>query len=181
MRAPRLLESVSAGSIIVLVVALAILIAAEIGDDDGGGAGGADTAADSGDQLEVRVDRVVDGDTVEVRIDGRTEDVRYIGIDTPESVKPDSPVECYGPQASDFNHELVEGRTVRMQLGEEPRDQYDRLLVYVRLGDTFVNAELIRRGYATTLTIPPNDRYAGLFAKLEREASAAGRGLWGEC
>lgn len=129
----------------------------------------------------VPVTRVVDGDTVEVRLDGREEDVRYIGVDTPETVKPDTPVQCFGPQASSFNHRLVEGRQVRLVFGEERRDVYGRLLAYVYLGDRFVNAELVRRGLARTLTIPPNDRFAGRFKALEIAAARAGRGLWGAC
>lgn len=127
------------------------------------------------------VSRVVDGDTVEVRLGGETEDVRYIGVDTPETVKPGAPVDCFGPQASAFNHRLVEGRRVRLVLGEERRDVYGRLLAYVYLGDRFVNAELVRRGLARTLTIPPNDRYAARLKQLEIAASRAGRGLWGAC
>ena len=129
----------------------------------------------------VVVSRVVDGDTVEVRLDGETEDVRYIGVDTPETVKPGAPVDCFGPQASAFNHRLVEGRRVRLVLGEERRDVYDRLLAYVYLGDRFVNAELVRRGLARTLTIPPNDRYAPFLRRLELAAARAGRGLWAAC
>lgn len=129
----------------------------------------------------VPVTRVVDGDTVEVRLDGETEDVRYIGVDTPETVKPGAPVDCFGPQASAFNHQLVEGRQVRLVFGVERRDVYDRLLAYVYLGERFVNAELVRRGLARTLTIPPNDRYAERLKRLEIAASRAGRGLWGAC
>ncbi len=129
----------------------------------------------------VEVTRVVDGDTVEVTLDGVTEDVRYIGVDTPESVKPGEPVECFGLEAGDFNESLVEGERVRLVFGVERRDPYDRLLAYVYLGDRFVNAELVRRGYATTLTIAPNDRFADLFERLERRAGAAGRGLWSAC
>jgi micrococcal nuclease len=127
------------------------------------------------------VTRVVDGDTVEVQIDGETEDVRYIGVDTPETVKPGAPVDCFGPQASDFNHRLVERRRVRLVFGVERRDQYGRLLAYVYLGNRFVNAELVRRGLAETLTIPPNDRFAARFKRLEIAAARAGRGLWGAC
>jgi micrococcal nuclease len=127
------------------------------------------------------VSRVVDGDTVEVRLDGREEDVRYIGVDTPETVKPDTPVQCFGPQASDFNHGFVEHRQVRLVFGAERRDVYGRLLAYVYLGDRFVNAELLRRGLARTLTIPPNDRFARRFKRLETAAARAGRGLWGAC
>jgi micrococcal nuclease len=125
--------------------------------------------------------RAVDGDTIEVRLDGRLEDVRYIGVDTPETVKPDTPVQCFGPRASKFNHRLVEHRTVRLTFGVERRDVYGRLLAYVHLGHRFVNALLVRRGLARSLTIPPNDRFAPLFKRLELGAARAGRGLWGVC
>jgi micrococcal nuclease len=129
----------------------------------------------------VYVTRVVDGDTIEVDLDGQKEDVRYIGVDTPETVKPDTPVQCFGPQASSFNHALVEHRRVRLVFGVERRDIYGRLLAYVYLGDRSVNATLVRRGLARTLTIPPNDRFANRFKRLEIAASRAGRGLWGAC
>jgi micrococcal nuclease len=128
-----------------------------------------------------RVVRAVDGDTIEVRLGGELEDVRYIGVDTPETVKPESPVECFGPRASGFNHRLVEGRRVRLVFGVERRDVYGRLLSYVYLGHRFVNAELLRRGFARTLTIAPNDRFAERFKRLEIAAARAGRGLWGAC
>lgn len=131
--------------------------------------------------VEALVTRVVDGDTVEARIDGEVEDVRYIGVDTPETVKPDTPVQCFGPRASAFNHRLVEGRRVRLVFGVERRDAYGRLLAYVYLGRRFVNASLVRRGLARTLTIPPNDRFAPLLRGLELGAARAGRGLWGGC
>jgi micrococcal nuclease len=127
------------------------------------------------------VTRVVDGDTFEARIGGRIEDVRLIGVDTPETVKPGTPVQCYGPPASHFTHQLLEGRTVRLVFGVERRDVYGRLLAYVHLGGRFVNAILIRRGLARTLTIPPNDRYAPRLRGLESSAARAGRGLWGAC
>ena len=127
------------------------------------------------------VTRAVDGDTIEVRLGGRLEDVRYIGVDTPETVKPDTPVQCFGPRASKFDHRLVEHRTVRLTFGVERRDVYGRLLAYVHLGRRFVNAILVKRGLARTLTIPPNDRFAPLFRRLELGAARAGRGLWGAC
>jgi micrococcal nuclease len=127
------------------------------------------------------VTRVVDGDTVEVELEGEIEDVRYIGVDTPETVKPGAPVDCFGPQASSFNHDLVERRRVRLVFDDERRDHYDRLLAYVYLGDRFVNAELVRRGLAQTLTIPPNDRFAEQLKRLEIAAARAGRGLWSAC
>ena len=125
--------------------------------------------------------RAVDGDTIEVLLDGHGEDVRYIGIDTPETVKPGTPVQCFGPQAHRFNSRRVAHRRVRLVFGEERRDVYGRLLAYVYLGRRFVNAELARRGLARTLTIPPNDRFARRFKRLQTGAARAGRGLWGAC
>jgi micrococcal nuclease len=127
------------------------------------------------------VTRAVDGDTIEVQLDGAEEDVRYIGVDTPETVKPGASVDCFGPQASEFNHRLVERERVRLVFDEERRDVYGRLLAYVYLDGRFVNGELIRRGLARTLTIPPNDRFAGHLKGLEMAAARAGRGLWGAC
>jgi micrococcal nuclease len=130
-----------------------------------------------------RVVRVVDGDTIAVRLHGRRERVRYIGVDTPESVKPGTPVECFAHAASDANARLVAGRRVRLVLGRERRDRYGRLLAYVyRVSDgRFVNAELVRDGYAHTLTIPPNDRFAARFAALQALARRHRRGLWRAC
>jgi micrococcal nuclease len=125
--------------------------------------------------------RAIDGDTIEARIDGALEDVRYIGVDTPETVKPGTPVQCFGPRASAFNHRLVEGRRVRLVFGVERRDVYGRLLAYVYLDRRLVNATLVRRGLARSLTIPPNDRLAPLFRRLELRAARSGRGLWGAC
>jgi micrococcal nuclease len=130
---------------------------------------------------EAQVIRVVDGDTVEARIGDEVEDVRLIGIDTPESVQPDAPVECFGPRAARTTTALLEGRRVRLVFGVERRDVYGRLLAYVYLGPRFVNALLVRRGLARSLTIPPNDRFAPLFERLELAAGRAGRGLWGAC
>ena len=127
------------------------------------------------------VTRVIDGDTIEASFSGRIEDVRLIGIDTPETVKPDEPVQCFGPQASAFTHRLLEGATVRLTFGVEERDTYGRMLAYVRRGKQFVNATLVRRGFARTLTIPPNDRFAPQLRLLELSAARAGRGLWGSC
>jgi micrococcal nuclease len=146
-------------------------------------------SAESPETLSALVTDVVDGDTIEVELaGGRSEDVRYIGIDTPETVKPGSPVECGGPRAHHTNERLVGRRQVTLRLGDERRDDYGRLLAYVYLptagrkgGKLFVNAELVRRGLARTLTIAPNDDYAALFGRLAARAGRAGRGLWGTC
>jgi micrococcal nuclease len=125
--------------------------------------------------------RVVDGDTIEARIGGVVEDVRLIGVDTPETVKPGTPVQCFGLTASHFTKRQLEGRRVRLVFGVERRDVYGRLLAYAYLGDRFFNPILVRHGLARSLTIPPNDRFAGRFRRLELGAARAGRGLWGAC
>jgi micrococcal nuclease len=133
--------------------------------------------------LRGRVVRVTDGDTIRVALGGRVERVRYIGIDTPEEVKPGTPVQCYARRAAAENARLVAGRRVRLVLDVEPRDRFGRLLAYVyRDGDgLFVNETLVRGGFARTLTIPPNVRFADRFARLARQAREAGRGLWSAC
>ncbi len=155
---------------LLLAAALLILRPWEASRGDGGPA-----------SAKAFVIRAVDGDTIEVRVGGKREDVRYIGVDTPETVKPDTPVQCFGPRASTFNHHLVERHRVRLVFGVERRDVYGRLLAYVYLGDRFVNAILVERGLARTLTIPPNDRFAPAFQRLELHAARAGLGLWGAC
>jgi micrococcal nuclease len=132
---------------------------------------------------QAQVLRVVDGDTIRVRLDGHTERVRYIGIDTPESVKPGTPVQCFAKRASKANSALVAGRTVRLVGDVEQRDRYGRLLAYVyREPDgAFVNARLVRDGYARTLTIAPNVAHARELADLARAARQERRGLWSAC
>ncbi|MFC1499974.1 thermonuclease family protein [Candidatus Zixiibacteriota bacterium] len=125
------------------------------------------------------VDRVIDGDTIVVDFGSRTETVRYIGVDTPETVHPTRGVEPYGKAASDFNRSLVEGRWVHLAFDVEQRDYYGRLLAYVYTDSLFVNAELLRRGYAQLMTVPPNVRHVDEFVALQRVAREAGAGLWG--
>ncbi len=155
------------------------------GASGSGPAAGATRPEAPGGRLPAQVVRVVDGDTVHVRRAGASADetVRYIGVDTPESVKPGTAVECFAKAASARNATLVAGQRVTLVVGTEPRDRYGRLLAYVfRDSDgRFVNAELLRGGFARTLTIPPNDRYAARFAALQATARAAGRGLWARC
>lgn len=171
----------TAGALALLGLLVYLLLAGA--DDSGtpGGAGVAPAGTAAREPVRARVARVVDGDTIAVALDGGTEDVRYIGVDTPETVKPDEPVQCYGPEASAFNHRLVDGETVRLVFDRELRDVYGRLLAYVHVGGTFVNAELVRDGYARTLEIPPNTAEADRLAKLEQAAGEAGIGLWGAC
>jgi micrococcal nuclease len=164
-----------------LLVALAVVLAAALA---GGGALQLGEDSSAGEQpRRATVLRVVDGDTILVRLDGRRERVRYIGIDTPESVAEQGAPECYGRAAAAENRRLVAGRTVTLATDAEERDRFGRLLAYVRRAPDglFVNAELVRHGFASTLRIAPNVRYAGRFASLERDARRAGRGLWGAC
>ncbi len=128
------------------------------------------------------VSRVVDGDTFRIDVGGGRDDiVRMIGVDTPETVKPNAPVESYGQEASEFTKRLLTGKTACIERDVGERDRFDRLLAYVYLEDgTFVNEKLLEEGLATVLTIPPNTRYEGELAAAEREARKAGRGLWAE-
>jgi micrococcal nuclease len=144
---------------------------------------GPPTSGGGSPSSEGRVTRVVDGDTIHVSLGGQDETVRYIGIDTPESVKPGTPVQCFAKAASAANERLVDGRRVRLAFDAERRDRYGRLLAYVyRDGDdAFVNARLVEDGYARTLTIPPNVRFADRFASLARSAREQRRGLWRAC
>ena len=125
--------------------------------------------------LAERVRRVVDGDTIVLSSGER---VRYIGIDTPETKDPRRPVEFMGREASEYNRRLVEGKVVRLEYDLDRRDRYGRTLAYVYVDSVFVNAELVRQGFAQVSTFPPNVRYQELFLKLQKEAREAGRGLW---
>jgi micrococcal nuclease len=154
----------------------------------GGCGGGGGEPTPSAHAIQANVVRVVDGDTIVASVEGDDQYVRYIGVDTPETVKPGTPVQCYGPQASAENHRLVEGRTVRLVFDRERRDDYGRLLAYVYTRAThgakssrFVNATLVRDGYARTLTIAPNTAHASLLGRLQARAGKAGRGLWTAC
>lgn len=129
-------------------------------------------------ELEGMVVRVVDGDTIHVKLGERVEKVRYIGVDTPEIQHPTRGEEPGGRQAAEVNRRLAGGQRVRLELDVQARDRHGRLLAYVWVGDLMVNAELVRLGYAQVITVPPNVRHRELLAKLQREAREAGRGLW---
>jgi micrococcal nuclease len=171
-------RAISAGSVLLLALLVWLLAEGPRESEDESGDG---TAAPLTRPARAEVLRVVDGDTIEVELDGEEEDVRYIGVDTPETVKPGAPVGCFGPEASERNHELVEGRVVRLVFDRELRDDYGRLLAYVYADGRLVNAELVAGGYARTLEIEPNTSRAPQLARLEERASVAGRGLWSAC
>jgi micrococcal nuclease len=125
------------------------------------------------------VTRVVDGDTIRVEIAGEEFRLRYIGIDTPETVDPRRPVQCFGQEASERNRQLVEGQVVGLEKDISDVDSFDRLLRYVWVGDQMVNATLVEEGYALASTYPPDVRYSDLFASLQAQARQNESGLWG--
>lgn len=145
--------------------------------------------------LEGSVVYVVDGDTIHVRLGDRVEKVRYLGVNAPEIPHRPGRGEARGgggrgrpghfqrgaaagDAARRINLELVSGKRVRLELDRQARDAHKRLLAYVWVGDTMVNAELVKRGYAEVMSIPPDFHHRALFATLEAEAREAGRGLW---
>ena len=131
-----------------------------------------------------RVTRVIDGDTIEVKLGGDTERVRLLAIDTPETHHPTKPVQCYGKEASAHTTELLPaGTDVRLERDEEERDDYGRLLAYVyRSSDgLFVNLDLVQQGYASLLTIRPNVAHLRDFTAAESTARSQSLGLWGQC
>ena len=127
-----------------------------------------------------RVLRVVDGDTIHIDSHGTDETVRYIGIDTPETKKPDTPGQPFGPEASALNARLVAGKTVCLERDISERDRFGRLLRYVWLKDgTLVNERLLSEGLATVTTFPPDVKYVeSRYLPAQEAARAAGRGVW---
>jgi len=119
-----------------------------------------------------RVVRVIDGDTVQLRGVGR---VRLIGVDTPERGR------CFEDAATRFTQAQIGGRRVRYEIGDEEQDRYGRTLAYLYRSGRMHNLALVQRGFAETLTIPPNDRFAKRFARAERRARRTGLGRWGSC
>ncbi len=158
-----------------LAVVVALLVA---------GCAGRSTPGDGAEAGSAKVVRVVDGDTIVVLLDGAEERVRLLGIDTPESVDPRSPVDCFGKEAAAHTASLLPpGTPVRLVRDVEARDRYDRLLAYVYRADdgTFVNLRLVEEGYAAVLTYPPNVAHADEFVAAAGKAREAGRGLWSAC
>jgi|SRR3989344_3222001 len=126
----------------------------------------------------VKVTRVIDGDTIEIE---GGQKIRYIGINTPETVDPQSPVQCFGSEATFKNRELVEGRAILIEKDVSETDKYRRLLRYVYIGDIFVNEYLVRQGFAYASTFPPDVKYQEQLRQAEQEARQNQKGLWGQC
>lgn len=122
-----------------------------------------------------KVTNVVDGDTFKIE-SGET--VRMIGIDTPETVHPSKPIQCYGKEASLKTEELIEGKEIRLEKDISEKDKYGRLLRYVYVGDIFVNEYLVKEGYAISSSYPPDIKYQDKFVEAQRLAQEENNGLW---
>ncbi len=129
-------------------------------------------------RVRARVVKVVDGDTIEIEGGAR---VRYIGVDTPETVKPATPVQCFGKEASAKNKELLEGKIVELEKDVSETDRYGRLLRYVYIGDIFVNKYLVDEGFAYSSSYPPDVKYQEIFKEAQKAAQDAKKGLWAGC
>ena len=142
------------------------------------------TVAPGALEANATVDFVVDGDTIDAIIDEEEVRIRLIGIDTPETKRPNTPIECFGPEATAFTESLLPvGTPIRIERDTVNRDDFGRLLGYVYRAEdgVFVNYEAIRQGFATPLTIEPNDTYVELFVDAARSAESADLGLWSAC
>jgi endonuclease YncB( thermonuclease family) len=143
-----------------------------------------DTSTSSAVVVEERgmVTRVIDGDTIEVEfLDGELALVRYIGVDTPEQAKENTPAECFYQEATRRNEELVAGREVRLVRDVSSVDQYGRLLRYVYVGEDFINLRLVAEGYAEPVTFPPDVAKVEEFRQVEIVARNERIGLWAYC
>ena len=139
------------------------------------------SGASNGNPLAT-VTRVVDGDTAHVLFRGRDVTVRFIGVDTPETVAPGQPIECYGPEASHFAKQQLTGQRIRLEFDVDRIDPFGRTLAYLWMHDgSLFNETLVRRGFATVATYPPDTRYVQRFEAAQRAAKATARGLWGVC
>ncbi len=184
-QAARATRGVVAAALTVLAVGcaghhvdLTVQAPATWADEPGGYETAVVTRVVDGDTIEVAVTRSVPGPGTGVAPVDDDQHVRLIGIDTPESVHPRQPVECFGKEASAAADALLAGQTVRMVKDIEDRDRFGRLLRYVYIGDEMANARLVANGYAAAYTYPPNVRHAELFVQLQREARENDRGLW---
>jgi micrococcal nuclease len=178
--------------LVVSLVVAATACGASTGGADPGSAGpavaeGSETDPQSGPDLAnppgvtAVVSRVVDGDTFEVRLSGETVDVRLIGIDTPESVIPGEPVECFGTESSGFTERRLERKEILLEFDVERVDTFGRTLAYAWTGRQLFNEELVRKGFATVATYPPNVAHVERLVEAERRARHNGLGIWDAC
>ncbi|QQG43377.1 MAG: thermonuclease family protein [Candidatus Daviesbacteria bacterium] len=140
------------------------------------------TAPNNPNIVLAKVTKVIDGDTIEVDLgNGNKKTVRYIGVDTPETVDPRKSVQCFGKEASDKNRELVGNGTVGLEKDVSETDKYGRLLRYVYVGDLLINQLLVSEGYARASSYPPDIKYQDKFRTAEQQARTNNKGLWGSC
>ena len=143
------------------------------------------------DFIQAVIVRAVDGDTAVVRIDGQEKRVRFLGVDTPETVHPNKPVQFYGKEASSFTKESLNGRRVWLEYDSNPQDRYGRHLAYIWLNnpktinestirESMFNAKLLLGGYAKVMIIRPNKRYESEFRKFQEEARNKTLGVWSQ-
>jgi micrococcal nuclease len=166
------------------LIAAAVAVSALGAGCDSSGPSTATTMSPGALDANATIGYIVDGDTVDVILDGREERIRLIGIDTPETKQRDTPIECFGPEATAFIESLLPiGTPVRIERDTVNRDDYGRLLGYVFRADDgiFVNYEIVRQGFAQPLTIEPNTTHAALFVDASRAAERDDIGLWSAC
>ena len=148
-----------------------------------------DDPKSNGEFISGMIVRVVDGDTAVVRVNGEDRRVRFLGVDTPETVHPNKPVQYYGKEASNFTKESLTGKNVWLEYDASPTDRYNRHLAYIwtsrpdtinelTMRKSMFNAKLLLGGYAKVMIIKPNGKYADLFRKFESEAKNANIGMW---
>lgn len=163
-----LLAVAGAHKVAAAVVAAAVIVA-----------GGGVVHATAGGSTTATVAKVVDGDTIDVRYDGDTHRIRLLNVNTPETVDPDKPVECLGPEASEYlTGRLPVGTEVRLEHDEETEDGYGRELAAVFLGDNLVAADIARQGLGVAMSVAPNTRFLPPVEQAQAEARRAGRGLY---
>ena len=128
--------------------------------------------------IQATVSRVFDGDTIAAQINGKAEKIRLIGMDTPETKKPNTPVMYYGPEASAYTQKRLEHQQVELEFDVEERDRYGRLLAYVWINRELFNRTLVQKGYARMYTFPPNVKYVELFKEDQASARKKNLGIW---
>ena len=163
-----------------------VVLAGACGEASSEGRSGPTTVPAGGVEPNATVEYVIDGDTIDVIVDGVEERVRLTGIDTPEQARRDTgaPAECFADEATAFTRTLLpEGTAVRLERDVVGRDDYGRVLAYVYRADDgiFVNYEIVRQGYAQPLTIPPNVSFSELMVQAARDAKRDDAGLWSAC
>lgn len=154
--------------LVFLVTIFCLVACDDIADSGRGGSDSTSSGTISGETG--RVVDVIDGDTIDVMLDGEEVRVRYVGVNTPERDEP-----CYADAVA-ANRALVEGKTVTLVKDTSDTDRFDRLLRYIYVGDTFVNRDLVIQGYAEAVLYRPDDQYFSEFSDLEQQSARAGRG-----